>query len=214
MPLLSLSRSRGRPRAFNREIALTVATHLFWKQGFEATSLSDLTEAMGISSPSLYAAFGSKDELYVEAMSHYREIYDEVVWANFQVAESARQAVSALLMDSAIGLCGDFGGRPLGCMVALSSIGSRLHIGLEELGRSARAVTLERLKARIEKSIQNLEIPATVDAHSLARFIQNVQFGMSILARDGASIAELEEVARLAILGWDAQVQRAGCTLA
>lgn len=208
-PLQSPARSRGRPRAFDREAALTIATHLFWKQGYEATSISDLTEAMGIGSPSLYAAFGSKEGLYKEALAHYRTRYDAVVWASFDTAPSAREAVSALLRDSALGLCGDPHGRPRGCMVALSSVGGAGQAELGELGRAARAVTLERLKARIQSATAGGEIPATVDAGSLARFVQNVQFGMSIQARDGSSVEDLEEVASVAMSGWDAQVRQA-----
>ena len=69
------ARGRGRPRAFDREAALAQATRLFWLKGYEATSIADLTEAMGIGSPSLYAAFGSKEALYAEALRHYAEKY-------------------------------------------------------------------------------------------------------------------------------------------
>ena len=66
---------RGRPRAFDREAALAAATRLFWQKGYAATSISDLTETMGIGSPSLYAAFGSKEALYGEALRYYGENY-------------------------------------------------------------------------------------------------------------------------------------------
>src|SRR5438034_418152 len=69
-------RGRGRPRAFDREAALAQATRLFWCKGYEATSIADLTEAMGIGSPSLYAAFGSKEALYAEALRHYVQTYE------------------------------------------------------------------------------------------------------------------------------------------
>lgn len=74
---------------------------------------------------------------------------------------------------------------------------------LGELVRAARAVTLERLKARLNQAISEGEIPASTDVHALARFVQTVQNGMSILARDGATRGELEAVAELAMLGWD-----------
>ena len=70
-PSCGPTRGRGRPRAFDRDAALTQAMHLFWRKGFAATSISDLTAAMGIGSPSLYAAFGSKEGLYTEALRHY-----------------------------------------------------------------------------------------------------------------------------------------------
>ncbi|NKK81983.1 MULTISPECIES: TetR/AcrR family transcriptional regulator [Rhizobium] len=197
------ARSRGRPRAFDREAALAQATRLFWIKGFEATSIADLTEAMGIGSPSLYAAFGSKEALYAEALRHYRDNNEAFVWAGFFSAGTAREAVMSLLMDSAAALTGCVADIPRGCMVTLSSVGSEGHVELGELVRTARAITLDRLKARLNQAISEGEIPASTDIHALARFVQTVQNGMSILARDGATRGELEAVAELAMLGWD-----------
>lgn len=199
------ARTRGRPRAFDRDAALAKATRLFWSKGYEATSMSDLTEAMGIGSPSLYAAFGSKEALYSEALKHYQERNSGYVWANFLAAETAREAVMALLMDSAAVLTGTVVDIPLGCMVTLSAVASEGHLALGEEVRSARAVTVARLTARINQGIASGEIPATTDVHALARFVQTIQVGMSILARDGASQAELAAVALTAMSAWDAR---------
>lgn len=200
-------RPRGRPRAFDRQAALSQATRLFWLKGFEATSLTDLTEAMGIGSPSLYAAFGSKEALYEEALGHYRTSYEELVWGKFYAAQTAREAVSSFLMDSAAVLTGCVVDIPSGCMVALSSVGSEGHLKLGEIVRLARGVTLERLKARMEKGVAAGEILAATDIHALARFVQTIQFGMSILARDGTARDELEAVAEVAMTGWDARTR-------
>jgi AcrR family transcriptional regulator len=199
-------RPRGRPRAFDRETALARATRMFWLKGYEATSMADLIEVMGIGSPSLYAAFGSKEALYAEALRHYRDKFEALFWTGFFAADTAREAIKALLFDSAATLTGCVVDIPRGCMVALSSVGSEGHEKLGDLVRSARAVGLERLKARLGKAVADGEVPPSVDVHALARFVQTIQNGMSILARDGAERAELEDVANLAMQGWDARV--------
>jgi AcrR family transcriptional regulator len=199
------TRTRGRPRAFDREAALAQATRMFWLKGYEATSMSDLTRAMGIGAPSLYAAFGSKEALYAEALRHYGDTYKDLVWSKFFSARTARGAIQSFLMDSAAAVTASLCDIPRGCMVALSSVGSEGHSDLGELVRSARAVTLNRLKARLNQAAADREIPASLDIHALARFVQTVQNGMSILARDGASRVELEAVAQVAMLGWDAR---------
>lgn len=196
---------RGRPRGFDRAAALAQATRLFWTKGFEATSIADLTHAMGIGAPSLYAAFQSKEALYAEALRHYAETNEGYVWAGFHSAATARDAVRSLLMDSAAALTGCVADIPRGCMITLSSVGSEGHTELGELVRSARAVTLERLLTRLDKAVAGGEIAASTDLCALARFVQTIQNGMSTLARDGASRAELEAVADVAMAGWDAR---------
>jgi AcrR family transcriptional regulator len=202
-------RGRGRPRAFDREAALDKAMRLFWLKGYESTAISDLTAELGIGAPSLYAAFGPKEALYVEALGHYRVNFEAFVWDNFKAAATARQAVEALLMDSAAALTGSLVEMPTGCMVTLSVIDGQVHRELGELVRSARAVTLERLEARLVRAIAEGELPAALDVRALARFAQTVQNGMSLLARDGVCRAELEDVARVSMAAWDARVAQA-----
>jgi len=200
------ARGRGRPRAFDREAALAKATRLFWQKGYEATSIADLTEAMGIGAPSLYAAFGSKDALYREALRHYGDNYDAQVWNGFRTAPTARAAVQAYLLDSAAALTGALGDQPLGCMVTLSSAGCDGASDLGDTMRAARRAGFERLEARLQRAVADGELAETTDIHALARFAQTMQSGMSIRARDGADRTELEEAARIAMQGWDARV--------
>ncbi|SHJ41661.1 transcriptional regulator, TetR family [Aureimonas altamirensis DSM 21988] len=196
------TRGRGRPRAFDRKAALDAAMRLFWRKGYSATSIADLTAAMGIGSPSLYAAFGSKEQLYAEALDHYRSENEATAWGGFFAADTARGAVQSFLMDSAAGLSQ----AVAGCMVTLSSVGCEGNAELGALVVSARNTALERLEARLRRGVDDGEIPATVDVHALARFIQSVQNGMSVLARDGITRAELESIAETAMMGWDARV--------
>ena len=201
--------ARGRPRTFDRERALSQATLLFWLKGYDGTSIVDLTNAIGIEPPSLYAAFGSKRELFAQALHHYGETYQGLVWDNFNAAATAREAVQAYLADSAAALTGCIADVPRGCMVALSSLAGDAHPELDHLVRSARAVAFDRLQARIDAAVAAGELAHSVDVSGLARFIQAVQSGMSILARDGADRSRLETVAKAAMMAWDAFVETA-----
>jgi len=201
--IMPKTRGRGRPRAFDRNAALAKATRLFWQKGYEATSISDLTQTMGIGSPSLYAAFGSKEALYAEALTYYRDTFEELVWGRFMAATTAREAVQGLLEDSAQTLGGARCDIPPGCMVVLSAVGSEGYPELGELVRSARHITFERVKTRIEQDIAAGTLPKTLEADGLARFVQSVQNGMALLSRDGADATELDAVAKVAMQGWD-----------
>lgn len=179
---------------------------LFWRKGYEATSMADLTAAMGIGAPSLYAAFGSKEALYSEALRYYQEKFGQLAWERFESAATARAAVEGLLLDAAAALTTCASDKPTGCMLTLSSIDGDSHATLCESVRASRGAILGRLEARFARAATAGEIGGATDLHALARFVQTVQNGMSILARDGATRAELEAVARLAMTSWDATV--------
>jgi len=129
--------------------------------------------------------------------------HEAIVWKGFASADTARGSMECFLFDSAAGLSE----TPNGCMVTLSAVGSE---GNAELGKrviAARSFVLEQIEIRIARGQANGEIPAAADVRVLARFVQCVQNGMSILARDGASHAELHGVAETAMLGWDRRVE-------
>lgn len=200
---------RGRPRAFDRDAALSCAMRMFWIRGYEATSISDLTEAMGIATTSLYAAFGSKDELYAEALRHYASYYEHLVWRRFQEAITVREAVEAYLYDSAAAMTGSDCDLPRGCLATLGTVGSDGHAELAELMRSTRALAFDVLASRLEKAVDEGELPPALDIAMVCRFLQTVQSGMAIRARDGAERAELQSVAEIAMAGWDGFVSKA-----
>src|SRR5437667_3316473 len=108
---------RGRPREFDREAALEQAIDVFWRHGYEATSMSDLTKAMGINPPSLYATFGDKEKLFLEAIERYRGNQGEA--CPYAAEPTARSAIEKLLTDLAIEFTDT--GHPRGCMMVMAA---------------------------------------------------------------------------------------------
>jgi AcrR family transcriptional regulator len=189
---------RGRPRTFDREAALRAAMLVFWEKGFTATSMTDLCERMGISSPSLYAAFGSKEALYAEALTYYNEQFSPSLWGPLERAPTARAGMDAFLLASARALTKG----PRGCMVTQSMVASEGFASLGDIVISARAALLKKLQSHLTRGVANGELPASTDVKGMARFFLGVQQGMSVQARDGATRRELEAMAAAAMAAW------------
>ena len=196
-------RARGRPRAFDRNAALEAAMRLFWRRGYAATSISDLTQVMGIGSPSLYAAFGSKEELYAEALQHFGRTAAPLIWSSLDGAGSARDAIGRLLLAAAAEFPAT-SGKPAGCMVTLSAVGEEGCAALGDLVARGRAEGLSRLEGRLARALADGELPPGADIPATARFFVSVLQGMALQARDGAGRRELEGVARTAMAAWPA----------
>ena len=192
--------TRGRPRAFDRSTALDAATRVFWQKGFTATSMNDLCEAMGIGSPSLYAAFGSKEQLYTEAIRYYGERGGSQLFDALESAPTAKLGIEAFLRFSARSLACPAG--PLGCMVVLSSVASEGIAGLADMIVEERKRSLKMIEARLQRGIKEGDLSRETKVKALARFFVTVQQGMSIQARDGASSKELDAVATTAMQAW------------
>ena len=179
---------RGRPRSFDREAALNQAMEVFWRKGYEATSISDLTEAMDISPPSLYAAFGDKERLFLEAVERYQQARG----ASCPYCEepTARGAIEKLLTYMAEELT--TGTHPRGCMMmmAAATAGSASRELQSALAKN-RAESRSRMQERIEHGIAQGDVPADTDAAELADFYSTIVTGMSMQARDGATRASL-----------------------
>nr|WP_118135499.1 TetR/AcrR family transcriptional regulator [Oceanicella sp. SM1341] len=198
---------RGRPRQFDRDVALEAAMHLFWSKGYEATSIRDLTRTMNISLPSLYAAFGSKEALYAEALSRYSRTADTIGLARLRAPDvPVRAAVEGYLMAAAAFLSAPEGDHPTGCMVTLGTVNREESPALHERLCAERSEAFSRLQQRITTAVEAGELPATLDARALARFVHGLLCGMAVLARDGIDREELERIVHIAMHGWDAHV--------
>jgi AcrR family transcriptional regulator len=190
----------GRPRAFDAEKALDQALEVFWKKGYEGTSLSDLTEAMGINRPSLYAAFGNKESLFRRALDRYTSASAATIQAALR-EPTARAVVERMLRQSAdcLGDCS----RPRGCLLvhgALSCGEEADPIRQELINR--RAAMTSMLRKRFEKAKADGDLPRSSDPAALARFITAVTQGMSVQAVNGATRAQLRQVVEIALQAW------------
>ena len=199
--------TRGRPRTFDRAAALQRAMEVFWERGYEGASMSDLTAAMSINSPSLYAAFGSKEELFREAVAYYNDTLGAKATAELHERPTAREAISAVLRHHAVVFCDP--DNPRGCMIVLAA---------NACGDRARSVhryladwrmEMERdFAERIERGIADGDVPAGADAEAIAAFYNTVNHGMAIQARDGANQAKLAAIAEAAIAAWEGLVRQ------
>lgn len=199
----AVRRKTGRPLSFDREAALHQAMLLFWQHGYEATSLSDLTAAMGVTPPSIYAAFGNKKQLFLEAVGRY--LAGPVTSVGIiGEAKTARDAAWGLLRAAAAGFTG--GGTPSGCLLASSAVScSAAAADVQRELAAIRHGIEAQLRDRIAQAISNGEVPPGSDADSLAGHVMAVIQGMSTLARDGAAREKLMRVAATAMEGWPAQ---------
>lgn len=197
----TVRRPRGRPRAFDRNVALEKAMRLFWTLGYEGASISDLTREMGITPPSLYAAFGSKEALYREALDLYRNTKGQVAIETLAGETTARGSVEVLLND----LARDFTspGSPAGCMISTAILCcAPENQGAAEAAAERRDFALSVLEDLFQKAVASGELGPDVEPISLARFYGAVIQGMSVQAKDGADEAALREIASNALRAW------------
>jgi len=197
----SVRKRPGRPLSFDRSKALDDALLQFWRTGYETTSVSDLTQAMGITAPSLYTAFGDKEALFLECVERYTNPEPKSASQRIAEAPSARQAAQQLLELSAWWFTQS--GKPLGCLVAsAASSGSEASHRVRTALRRVRQDSLKALRQRVERDIRNGHLPKTTSPEALATMTIAIVQGMSTLARDGASRDVLLEIARTAMKAW------------
>jgi AcrR family transcriptional regulator len=191
----------GRPREFDRDAALQAAMLVFWRKGFLATSMNDLCEAMGIRSPSLYAAFGSKENVYVEAIRLYSSIADSLIWTHINDGPTARESIRKVLLAAAKVLPA-FEDKPPGCMVNLATLGDEIPGAIPQTLRQIRTDSLTVIRSGLERGLASGELPKSTNIDHLSRFYLGVIQGMAVQAYDGATPDDLVSMAEAAIAAW------------
>ncbi|WP_055589693.1 TetR/AcrR family transcriptional regulator [Peterkaempfera griseoplana] len=183
-------RGRGRPRGFVEDEALDRAIHVFWEHGYEGTSLSDLTAAMGINKPSLYIAFGSKEELFKRALVRYKDTY--VAYAAGTLEEPTAYAVIESYLRTAVdALTGS--GHPPGCLSIQGGLScAPSNSGISEFLAAYRAVFEGELAQRLARAEKEGDLVGGTDTAALARFVVTLGQGLAVHAAAGAGREDLQ----------------------
>ncbi len=197
---------RGRPRSFDREDALRRAMEVFWALGYEGATLTGLQEAMGgITAPSFYAAFGSKEDLFREAVELYSKTLGVPMMKALAEEPTARASLEALLQAAVEAFCRP--GKPRGCLLVLGAINSMpANKSVRDHLRGLRARRQKVIQERLQRGVAEGELPSSLDLGALASFYTTVVDGLAIQARDGASRKTLTFAVRCAMAAWDTVV--------
>ena len=200
MEIMVQAAQKGRPREFDVDDALAAALRVFWSKGFEGASMAELTEAMGITKPSLYAAFGNKESLFRKALDLYER--EKMAYVGEALAlPRARQVAERLLrgsMENQTSSC-----EPRGCLGVISSVACGAEaqsIREEVLARSKRA--REALVARFERAKTESDLPTSADAEGLTTYLYAIMQGMAVQAGAGATRAEFEKLIDTSMAMW------------
>jgi AcrR family transcriptional regulator len=198
--------SIGRPREFDTSEAVDKAMLLFWRKGYEGTSIADLTEALGITRPSLYAAFGNKEQLFRTVLDRYDEGTAEFLSKSLNLP-TAREVVEGMLRGAA-----NFHARPAnppGClMVHGALVGSDESDPLRRETRERRTRLREAIRKRLERAVAEGDLPEGADPEALARYVVAVMRGMAVEAASGAKERDLHQIVDLAMRAWPASKPR------
>jgi AcrR family transcriptional regulator len=196
----TVSAPLGRPRAFDADVALERAMHVFWAKGYEGAALSDLTRAMRINRPSLYAAFGNKEQLFRKVLDRYmngplaffgkalgaakaRDVIEQIFLGAANMASDPRTPAGCLVVQGALA-CGDAAGS------VRKEIAAR---------RAAAKVALRR---RLQRAKREGDLPPNADPAELSHYVMTVLHGMAVQGADGASPDQLRRVAQVALRAW------------
>ena len=189
----------GRPREFDLERALDQALEVFWRKGYLGATLKDLTEAMGVNRPSLYGAFGNKEALFRKALARY--LAGPANYLSEALREPTARAVAERVLRGVVDLLTD-PNTPTTCFWVHGALSHGDDKIFREEFAAQRAAGEAALRKRFKRAVKEGDLPNDVDPNALARFVQTVNFGLTVQASTGASREELLGVARLAMRAW------------
>lgn len=192
--------ARGRPREFDPETALAAALEVFWRRGYEGASLAELTDAMGITKPSLYACFGNKEALFRKALDLYER--DKLCYVQTALDAPTAKGVADRLLRGALAIQTG-GDDPRGCMGVVTSVGGTTHaecIRDEVLAR--RASSDRAMVERFERAQKEGDLPAGVEPQALACYLSTVVQGMAVQAGAGVPVERLEQLIDTTLAMW------------
>jgi AcrR family transcriptional regulator len=194
--------ARGRPRTFDREQALRSALNVFWTRGYDGATLEELLAAMGnLKPPSFYAAFGSKDELFREAVELYRDEMGMPTVRALEEAPTAREGVNAMLRRGVEQFCS---GEPRGCLIVLGALNcTRTNKDAHDYLRAMRQQAPDFLRERLIRGINDGDLPAGAPVADMVSFYTTLMHGLAVRARDGNSRQALMASVDAAMAAWD-----------
>lgn len=192
--------ARGRPREFDIDDALAAALRVFWRNGYEGASLAELTAEMGITKPSLYAAFGNKEQLFGKALDLYER--EKLAYMTAALDAPTARAVAERLLRGALEMqssdC-----DPKGCLGVIGTVACGAEaepIKAEVVKR--RASSHAALVARFARAKTDGDLPDGLEADALARYLLAIMQGLMIQAGAGATCAELGQLVDTSLMVW------------
>lgn len=196
-----LKRRRGRPKCFDEQEALQKAMLLFWKYGYEATSMSDLTKALNLTAPSIYSAFGDKSQLFHACLDYYLKHEACPLDLIFQQAETAKVAIELYLYENLKKLLQQ--NKPSGCMLVTATMNcSQEHQPLQHDLLLKRQQVKDKIYQRLQQGIRDQDLRPDANIQAMTDYYATVIQGLTMQARDGVSIEQLEEVVTLSLKTW------------
>jgi AcrR family transcriptional regulator len=191
---------RGRPRAFDKEAALEIALRLFWEHGYEGTSIAMLANAINIKIPSLYAAFGNKEQLFLQAIGRYGELCKGIYQDSFE--KKTAYDVTKSILEEEINLV-THPNWPNGCLMMQGALATSPESeSIRKTVADMRRMGEDQIRIRFEQAQQEGYLPTDANPAAMACYVMTILAGLAVQAKSGASREQLQDVVQLAMQNW------------